>query len=74
MPTTNELFTNTLSNQLHRPAFFAIPEFVLKIIYGEAAEMLTKGACVISARLSEEGFRFQYPNISSAIADLVKKC
>ncbi len=73
MPTTNELFTNILSDQLHRPAFFTVPEFALKIVYGEAAEMLTNGASVIPTRLLDEGFRFQYPDISSAIADIVKK-
>lgn len=72
-PTTNKLFTNTLANFLHRPAFFTVPEFALKLVYGEAAGMLTKGARVISTRLPEEGFRFQYPDITSAIADLVKK-
>ena len=72
-PTTNELFTNILSHYLHRPAFFTVPEFALKLIYGEAAGMLTNGANVVSARLPEEGFRFQYPNITSAIAGLVVK-
>jgi len=72
-PTTNELFTNILSDYLHRPAFFTVPEFALKLIYGEAAGMLTKGANVISVRLPEEGFRFQFPDISAAIADLVNK-
>jgi len=71
-PTTNKLFTNTLAYYLHRPAFFTVPEFALKFIYGKAAGMLTKGASVISTRLPEEGFRFQYPDISTVIADLVK--
>jgi len=72
-PTTNELFTKALSDYLHQPAFFTVPGFVLKLIYGEAATMLTNGARVISARLPEEGFQFQYPDITSAIADLIKK-
>jgi len=72
-PTTNKLFTRVLSNCLHRPAVFSVPEFALRLIYGEAAGMLTKGASVISSRLPEEGFQFQFPDISSAIADLTKK-
>ncbi len=71
-PTTNELFTKALSDCLHRPAFFTVPEFALKLIFGEAAAMLTKGASVISARLPEEGFQFQFPDITSSIADLIK--
>jgi len=72
-PTTNKLFTKALSDYLHRPAFFTVPEFALKLIYGEAAAMLTKGASVISLRLPEEGFHFQFPDINSAVADLVKR-
>lgn len=72
-PTTNELFTNTLANYLHRPAFFSVPEFALKLVYGEAAGMLTTGAKVISTRLPYEGFQFKFPDIDAAIADLVKK-
>ncbi len=72
-PTTNELFTNTLSVNLRRPAFFTVPEFALKLVYGEAAEMLTKGVRAIPARLLDEGFQFQFPDISSTITDLVKK-
>ena len=70
-PTTNELFTKTLSGYLHRPSFFTVPEFALKLIYGEASEMLTTGACVKPARLLEEGFDFQFPGISAAVADLI---
>jgi len=70
-PTTNNLFTNILSGYLHRPAFFTVPEFVLKLIYGEASEMLTKGACVKPARLLDEGFQFKFSDISSAVSDLL---
>ena len=35
-PTTNELFTVALATHLHRPAFFRVHEFVLKLLYGQA--------------------------------------
>jgi len=72
-PSTNYLFTKALSENLHRPAFFTIPEFALKIVYGQASTMLTTGARVLPKRLLDEGFWFQFPDISSAIADLVNK-
>jgi len=72
-PTTNEKFTNTLASYLQRPALFTVPEFALKLIYGEAAGMLTTGAKVISTRLPNEGYKFKFPDIDAAIADLVKK-
>jgi uncharacterized protein (TIGR01777 family) len=72
-PTTNQVFTNTLSAFLHRPAIFKVPEFALKLVYGEASEMLTDGATVIPSRLMKEGFQFRFPTISATIEDLVKK-
>ncbi len=72
-PTTNNLFTKTLAGKLHRPAFFAVPEFVLKLIYGEAASLITKGVCAKPIRLLKEGFQFKFPDISSTLSELVQK-
>ena len=72
-PTDNNFFTNTLSDYLHHPALFTSPAFALKLLYGEATEMLTNGVRVLPARLTEEDFRFQFPDISSVLADLVGK-
>ena len=72
-PTTNGSFTGILAGHLHRPAFFTVPEFALRLVYGQAAELLTKGVNVKPARLLSEGFRFNYPDISSALLDLIQK-
>ncbi len=71
-PTTNESFTKILAGYLHRPAFFTVPEFALRLFYGQAAELLTKGVNVRPARLLNEGFQFDYPDISSALLELVQ--
>lgn len=70
-PITNLVFTVALAAQLHRPAIFTVPEFALKLIYGEASEIMTKGARVKPARLLKEGFRFEFPDITSALENLV---
>ena len=70
-PTTNIEFTRVLAKRLHRPAIFRVPEFALKMIYGEAAGLLTKGVKVLPAKLIKEGFEFNFPDITSAIADLM---
>jgi len=72
-PTTNESFTKILAGYLHRPAFFTVPEFALRLVYGQAAELLTKGVNVTPARLLNEGFQFNYPDISSTLLDLIHK-
>jgi len=72
-PTTNESFTKILAGYLHRPAFFTVPEFGLRLVYGQAAELLTKGVNVKPARLLSEGFQFTYPDISSSLLELIRK-
>ena len=46
--------------------------FALKLIYGLAAEVITKGAKVQPARLLDEGFKFKFPTLSEALTDLTK--
>ena len=70
-PTNNLKFTQVLAKRLCRPAIFTVPELALKMIYGEAAGLLIKGVTVVPARLINEGFEFDFPDISSAISGLV---
>ena len=70
-PTINLEFTRILGSCLRRPTVFPVPKFVLKIIYGEGAEVMTSGQCVISERLPEHGFEFDHPDLESAICDLL---
>jgi len=70
---SNAEFTKALASVLHRPAFMTVPEFALKIAYGDAARILTKGQKVVSKRLPEDGFQFEYPDIHTALSALLKK-
>jgi uncharacterized protein (TIGR01777 family) len=63
----NATFTRVLAKSLNRPAFFTVPEFTLKLIYGEAASLLLKSPQVIPERLVNEGFVFQFSGIESCI-------
>ncbi|MCX8068926.1 MAG: TIGR01777 family oxidoreductase [Thermodesulfovibrionales bacterium] len=70
-PTTNKGLTLALSQALKKPAFFKIPEFALKLKYGEGAQALIKGQRVIPERLLKSGFIFKFPEINTAIRDIV---
>jgi uncharacterized protein len=65
--TTNELFTRVLAKKLKRKAVLPVPAFALKLLYGQAAQIMIKGENVYPAHLLADGFRFKYPNIGSAI-------
>lgn len=70
-PTTNKGLTKALGKTLHRPTLFPVPEFVLKLIYGEGASVLTDGQSMIPQRLEENGFRFQFKTIEETIENLL---
>ncbi len=68
---SNKDFTKALAKSLGRPVFFSIPEFVLKAVLGEASGLLTEGSEVLPRNLTEAGFEFQYPDINSALKEIV---
>lgn len=72
-PSTNELFTEALAKSLHRPAIFTVPELGLKLLYGEAAGIITSGICARPAHLLSENFEFKFSDITSTIRNLVQK-
>lgn len=68
---TNKQFTKALAKKLKRPAFLFIPEFMLKLVLGEASVLLTEGAQVEPEHLLQSGFVFQYPTIESALSEII---
>jgi len=68
---TNDQFTKALSKAVNRPAIFAVPEFALKVVYGDAASLLLQSPSVIPERLIRSGFKFQYPDIQAALAEII---
>jgi len=69
---TNAQFTKDLSKILHRPALFSVPEFVLKIVYGEASSLLLQSPVVDPERLLNSGFKFNYPDIQSCLTEIIQ--
>ena len=69
---TNSQFTKTLAAIVNRPAFIPVPNFTLKMMYGQGAVALTEGAFVEPFRLNESGFEFQYPKLEDALKQIVK--
>lgn len=69
-PTTNEGLTRALGKALHRPTVMRVPAFVLRLQFGEGAQVVTKGQRVIPKKLLESGYRFKYRTIDEALQDL----
>ena len=71
VPTTNKGLTKALGKTLHRPTIFPVPEFVLSLIFGEGAKVLTDGQSVVPKRLLDVGFEFEFKTIEETIENLV---
>jgi uncharacterized protein (TIGR01777 family) len=67
-PVRNAEFTRALGAALHRPTLFPVPEFVLSLMLGEGAEVVSKGQRVLPTRTLETGYRFKYETIEAALA------
>ncbi|MDE1464581.1 TIGR01777 family oxidoreductase [Spartinivicinus poritis] len=72
-PVSNAQFSKTLAAQLSRPAIFPVPAFVLKLMLGEAADLLIKGQRVLPNRLLKGGFAFQFAELPAALAAILPK-
>jgi uncharacterized protein len=73
-PVTNRDFTSTLARVLARPALFAVPEPALRLVLGEmAGGTILSSARVVPARLLVSGFRFDNPDLESALRHVLQK-
>ena len=69
----NRDFVKILARVLRRPAVFPVPTFVLRLLFGELAHLLTGGVKARPKRLLEAGFSFAFPELEAALRDLLKK-
>ncbi|TGK62251.1 TIGR01777 family protein [Leptospira wolffii] len=70
-PLSNDQFSKVLGKVLGRPAFTRIPPFALSLAFGEGAMVATHGQRVVPKRLLEMGYKFRYPNLETALKNLL---
>lgn len=71
-PVRNSDLAKTLANVLNRPAFMKAPSFMIRLVMGELGESFMSSQRTVPDKLLKHGFEFQYPDIKSAISDIVK--
>jgi hypothetical protein len=69
-PVTNAEFTRALGRALGRPTLLPMPAMALKLLFGEMSELLLMSDRMVPKRLLEEGFKFKYPEIEGALAEI----
>ena len=70
-PVNNQTLSNAIAQRLKRPSWIPVPQFALRLLFGEMADaLLIGGQSVTSARLADAGFTFRYPTVDTALAHL----
>lgn len=73
-PVTNQEFTKTLGKVLHRPTLAPVPALAVNVMFGEMGHaLLLSSQRVTPGVLQETGYRFQYPDLESALRHLLGK-
>ncbi len=72
-PVTNQEFTSALARAMHRPALFPAPAIGLKIALGGFSSEILGSKKVMPQALSDAGFTWDYPHITSALSALIQE-
>jgi hypothetical protein len=72
--TTSDSFSKQLAKSLSKPFFLPrVPTFVLKLLFGEMANVLLEGSPISNQKLIHAGFQLKYPTLSEALQEIVAK-
>jgi uncharacterized protein (TIGR01777 family) len=66
-PVTNKAFSQALGKALHRPAFAPVPALAIHALYGEMAEIVTKGQRVVPKAALDHGYAFAHADLDEAL-------
>lgn len=69
-PVQMKQFGETLGTVLKRPHWIPVPAFILKLLLGEMSLLVVEGQKVIPKKAVDNGFNFQFSNISEALKSL----
>ena len=73
-PVTNREFTKTLGRAIHRPTFMPpVPGFMLNIMFGEFGSILLNSQRAIPKAAEQAGFKFEYPQLESALQNIFQR-
>ena len=67
-------FAGKLGKVLKRPSVFKVPEFVVKLIFGEMGrETILSGQNAVPKALLDSGFKFKFKNLDNALYKIISK-
>ena len=70
-PVTNNTLTSALGVALRRPALLWVPALAVRLAFGESAHMVLDSQRAQPARALATGYRFRFPDLRGALADVL---
>tara|TARA_B110001469_G_scaffold62387_1_gene59847 strand:- start:4942 stop:5826 length:885 start_codon:yes stop_codon:yes gene_type:complete len=71
---TSKSFSKILAKSIKRPYLpIAVPEFLLKLVFGELAVILLEGSRLSSKKITATSFQFEFKTASEAFTNLFQK-
>lgn len=71
-PVRNHTFAEVAAKILKRPNWVPLPKPVMQLLLGEQATLVCDGQRALPGQLQAEGFEFDYPDIESALNNLLR--
>jgi uncharacterized protein len=72
-PATMNAFASALGEAMGRPSLFRVPSFAVKLMMGSRSEAVLSSQRAVPKALVDGGFAFVFPDLRSALADIVAK-
>ncbi|MEH1925667.1 thylakoid membrane protein ThyD [Nostoc sp.] len=63
--------SQTLGQVMNRPSWLPVPGFAIEALLGDGAIVVLEGQQVIPKRTVETGFEYKYPNLQSALTQIL---
>lgn len=70
-PVRMKEFAKTLGKVMRRPSLFFVPKFVLKIVVGEAAEVVIASQKIAVKKIIRSGYKFKFEKLEDALKNLL---
>ena len=61
-----------LGQVMGRPSFFPVPDFALKTLLGEGAQVVLDGQRVLPAHAQKSGYQFKYSRVQDALRNILR--
>jgi hypothetical protein len=72
LPVRNSELAKAIGEALGKPSGFPTPGFMLKLAMGQVAQIVLGSQKVLPQRAQELGYEFKFPDIQSALRDILK--